>query len=179
VRVAGPGLLRQWVDEPAEILQHAVTDHDALGRLVGFLHSELAGRWVTPGWTHGDFHPGNVLVGVEGQVSGIVDWSQAREHDLPAVDIAFWLLTLRGPGQRRELGARVAARLGRGPCWGPGEKRMLQRHMLGDPVGEEALLLLAWLRHVSGNLAKSQRYAASPLWTRRNVAPVMRQVAGA
>jgi hypothetical protein len=38
------------------------------------------------------------------------------------------------------------------------------------------LLLLAWLRHVTDNLAKSARYAASPVWSRRNIAPVLRRV---
>jgi aminoglycoside phosphotransferase (APT) family kinase protein len=169
-------LLGQWVDEPAGLLREVVGDTRRLDRLVRFLYAQLDHRWVTLGWTHGDFHPGNLLV-EDGRVTGIVDWSQAREHDLGAIDIACWLLTVPGPGQRRELGARVAARLARPRCWSAEESRMLHRHMLGDPVSGQAILLLAWLRHVAGNLAKSERYATSPLWSRRNIHPVVRRVA--
>ena len=47
----------------------------------------------------------------------------------------------------------------------------------GDLVDGRTLLLLAWLRHVASNLAKSAQYAESPLWSRRNVIPVLRQLA--
>jgi hypothetical protein len=67
----------------------------------------------------------------------------------------------------------VAARLSRQQCWTPAEN-----HLLGDVPAGRPVLLLAWLRHVAGNLAKSGRYASSPLWLRRNVRPVLRQVAG-
>jgi hypothetical protein len=82
----------------------------------------------------------------------------------------------------------VAARLAAGRCWTPAESRLLGLAADGDPVRGDpagsdpaagrALLLLAWLRHVAGNLAKSGRYARSPLWVRGNVWPVLRQVTG-
>ena len=169
-------LLKQLVDEPAGRLREAVRHKDAVDRLAAALRTQLAGRWVTLGWTHGDFYPGNVLIGPAGRVTGIVNWSQVRENDLVILDIVFWLLTVPRPGQPREFGARVAARLDRSPCWRPAESSLLATRAYGDPLSGQALLLLAWLRHVTDNLAKSDRYAASPVWSRRNIAPVLRRV---
>jgi hypothetical protein len=43
----------------------------------------------------------------------------------------------------------------------------------GPPCPSGPLLLLTWLRHVGGNLADSTRYAANPVWMRRNVRSVL------
>ncbi len=169
-------LLGRLVDEPAGRLRSAVPRKDAVDRLVAALHTRLAGRRVRLGWTHGDFYPGNVLVGPSGRVTGIVDWSQVREDDLVILDTAFWLLTIPRAGQPHEFGARVATRLDRGPCWKSAEIDLLTTLAGGDPIDGEALLLLTWLRHVTDNLAKSDRYTASPVWLRRNVLPVLRRV---
>ena len=61
--------------------------------------------------------------------------------------------------------------------WTLAEKRVLADMADGDLVDGRTLLLLAWLRHVASNLAKSAQYAESPLWSRRNVIPVLRQLA--
>jgi len=178
-------LLDDWVEQPIALLHDVLRPRGeasrALDRVGVLTRAGLAGAQVRLGWTHGDFHPGNVLVGGDGQVTGIVDWDQARERDITTTDLAFWLLTVRAPrrspGRRPEFGGRVAARLGRHECWTPAEKRLLGTAGGSAETGR-ALLLLAWLRHVAGNVAKSGRYAASPLWSRRNVRPVLRQVAG-
>jgi O-antigen/teichoic acid export membrane protein len=167
-----PDLVRRWVDEPAARVRRVLPPGSRIDALAAGLRHRLAGRRVTLGWTHGDFHPDNVLADGD-RVSGIVDWSQAREHDLAALDLVLWLLTVPRPGQPRALGARVAARLTQPDCFSPSEQRLLD---LGSLDGR-TLLLLAWLRHVGGNLAKSQRYATSPIWLRRNVLPVLRQAA--
>jgi glycosyltransferase involved in cell wall biosynthesis len=172
-------LLRRWADEPARLLARVARSGHAVDRVTAALHAGLTGRQVSLGWTHGDFHPGNLLLGADGQVTGIVDWDQARELDNIAADLAFWLLTTpeRRSG-RQEFGERVAARLAAPRCWTPDESRLLGPLAAGDAATARALLLLTWLRHVTGNLAKSRRYAHSPLWLRRNVHPVLRQVAG-
>lgn len=184
VGVAG-ALLDEWVEQPIVLLRDATAPRGeasrALDRIGVLLRAGLAGAQVRLGWTHGDFHPGNVLVGADGEVTGIVDWDQARDRDITTIDLAFWLLTVRSsgpaPGRRQEFGGRVATRLGRHECWTPAEKRLLGTAGGSAETGR-ALLLLAWLRHVTGNLTKSGRYAASPLWSRRNIRPVLRQVAG-
>jgi O-antigen/teichoic acid export membrane protein/aminoglycoside phosphotransferase (APT) family kinase protein len=175
VRVADDALLWRLVDEPAERLRKSVRRKEPVDRLVTALRTQLAGRSLTLGMTHGDFYLGNVLVDPAGRITGIVDWGQVHEDDLVILDIAFWLLTIPKPAQPREFGARVAARLDRGSCWWPAESDLLATFANGCPVSGQALLLLAWLRHVTDNLAKSDRYAASPVWSRRNILPVLRR----
>jgi aminoglycoside phosphotransferase (APT) family kinase protein len=174
VRVADDALLRGWVDEPVAEIARAVDDTASLDRMAAGLHDYLAGRRVTLGWTHGDFYSGNVLAGPDGLVTGIVDWSQAREQDLLALDLVFWLLTVPAPGHPRAFGARVATGLSK--PWTTAESRLIGTVMDGDTLSKRALLLMAWLRHVAGNLEKSDRYADSALWARRNIAPVLRAV---
>ena len=175
VRVADDALLRSWVDEPVAEIARAVDDTASLDRMAAGLHEYFAGRRVTLGWTHGDFYPGNVLAGPDGLVTGIVDWSQAREQDLIALDLVFWLLTVPGRREPRSFGGRVAAGLGQ--PWTEVESSLIGTVTDGDPISKRALLLLAWLRHVAGNLEKSDRYADSVLWSRRNITPVLKAVA--
>jgi aminoglycoside phosphotransferase len=177
VKVADEALLGRWVDQPAERISMALPSSRVVSLLAGALRADLAGRPLTLGWTHGDFHPGNLLVTADGRVTGIVDWGEARELDLPVLDLAFWLLTVPAPGQPREFGKRIAVRLSRGEFWTPAETRLLGRVTDGGLAAGRTLLLLAWLRHVGSNLGKSGRYASSPLWLRWNVVPVLRQVA--
>ncbi len=173
--MADDDLLRCWVDEPVAEIARALPETATLERMAAGLRDYLAGRLVTLGWTHGDFYSGNVLAGNNGTVTGIVDWSQARERDLLALDLVFWLLTVPAHGEPRAFGARVAAGLRQ--FWTPAESRLIGTVTDGDPVSKRALLLLAWLRHIAGNLEKSDRYADSLLWSRRNIAPVLRAVA--
>ncbi len=173
--VISPALLRELVDGPAGQLRQVAGQTAAVDRLAAALRERLAGRRVVLGWTHGDFYPGNVLASADGQVTGIVDWSQARERDLAILDVAFWLLTLPCLAGGQPLGAEVAARLGGGSCWSPAESRLLAEYS-GDPVNGRALLLLVWLRHVADNAAKSGRYAGGTRWARRNVLPVLERV---
>ena len=177
VRVADNAMLRCWVDEPVAEIARAVENTASLDRMAAELHEYFAGRKVTLGWTHGDFYSGNVLAGPDGLVTGIVDWSQAREQDLLALDLVFWLLTVPapGPGYPRSFGSRVAAGL-RQP-WTIAESGLIGTVIDGDPISKRVLLLLAWLRHVAGNLEKSDRYADSVLWARRNISPVLKAAA--
>lgn len=168
-----PPLLDRLVDEPIARLRAVVPRNDALDRLASALYSDLTGRRITLGWTHGDLAPGNVLI-TGRQLAGIIDWGNVREQDLTSLDLAFWLLTVARLGQPRELGGRVAARLRRSQPWLPAESRLLTRHAQGDSISGRTLLLLAWLRHVTDNLAKSERYGRSPVWSRLNVTPVLR-----
>ncbi|TQF73954.1 phosphotransferase [Rhodococcus spelaei] len=172
-------LLVRWVDEPSEVLRRAVRPGKscaAIDRLVAALHDDLEGRPVRLGWTHGDFHPGNLMLADSGSVSGIIDWGRAHPDDLAVLDTTHWLLTSPVPGRRKEFGRRVADRLAAESCWSPAETLMLHSSQPADPLPARALLLLSWLRHVTDNLSKSQRYTSSPIWMHRNVIPVLRQV---
>jgi aminoglycoside phosphotransferase len=168
-------MLGSWVDDAAAWVCTAVPSASTVASLTGELHALLAGRTVLLGWTHGDFFPGNLLLGADGQVTGIVDWAGARPRDLVALDVAFWLLTAPVPGRRRSFGADVAARLRHDRCWTATEWRLLAPLVDGGQQAGRAILLLTWLRHVAGNLAKSDRYALSPLWRQRAIMPVLRR----
>ena len=45
-------------------------------RLADALYSDLAGREMTVGWTHGDFHLGNIIVGPDRRVTGSLTWAR-------------------------------------------------------------------------------------------------------
>jgi aminoglycoside phosphotransferase len=176
-RVVDDALLNHLVDKPAELVKTALPSADVIDRLTQALRSGLAGRTVTLGMTHGDFTAGNVLADNDARVTGIVDWGDAREDDLPALDIAFWLLTVPGQGRIGGLGRWVAARLDREQCWTPAERRALATVAEDELTDGNTLLLLAWLRHIASNLEKSDTYAESPLWSHRAILPVLRQLA--
>ena len=67
VRVVDETLLADWVDEPAQRIRMALPSNGVIGRLAGALRADLADRPLTLGWTHGDFHSGNLLVGADGR----------------------------------------------------------------------------------------------------------------
>ena len=167
-------LLERWVNLPAERIRRALPSCDSVQRLTEVLRGELAGRSLTLGWAHGDLHPGNLLVSAAGQVTGIVDWGEASERDLPVLDLAFWLLAADAAGQQREFGERVAARLSHGRVWTPAETRRLDGATDGLADGR-TVLLLAWLRHVASNLANTNCAENVP-WLRRNIVAVLREV---
>jgi O-antigen/teichoic acid export membrane protein/Ser/Thr protein kinase RdoA (MazF antagonist) len=173
-------LLHAMVLVPVESLRTMLTGREIacgqLDRLADELGTAVAGRSLRLGWTHGDFHPGNVLVSATGRISGLVDWSQARDADLAELDLALWLLTSASLRRYGSFGRQVADRLSATSPWTRSELNLLDRGV-GRQLPPRAVLLLAWLRHVTENLAKSERYAASPLWTRRAVLPVLRELA--
>lgn len=173
-------LLRRWVRDPVARLRAAVASNarlvDDASRLEALLHGHLAHRTLTLGWAHGDFHTGNLLLDGRGAVCGVLDTGQAQDRDLPVLDLAHWLLTLPGAEGRRQLGARVTARLGTAECWSEDEIRFLSLAPGGGELPGSVLLLLCWLRHVDTNLVKSDRYRTNMIWLRRNVIPVLRKV---
>jgi len=112
-------------------------------------------------------------------VTGIVDWELARPADLPLVDVATVLLAARMQASRHELG-RVVCDFLAGLDWSEDERRILAdagAGLPGEAIDGRALVLLCWLGHVSGNLAKASGYATHERWLRGNVAPVAEAVA--
>jgi len=183
--VAAPAFIRQWVDAPLDTLARhgpgrAGLSAAAVGHVRRELCDALAGRRIAVGWIHGDFVPGNILVDpAAARVTGIVDWELARPADLPLVDVATVLLAARMQASRHELG-RVVCDFLAGLDWSEDERRILAdagAGLPGEAIDGRALVLLCWLGHVSGNLAKASGYATHERWLRGNVAPVAEAVA--
>lgn len=73
------------------------------------LANELLPRWKawTAGpdfdgvdvWLHGDLHPGNLVVGPDGHLAGVIDWGDLTSGD-PACDLATAWLTFDETGRR-------------------------------------------------------------------------------
>ncbi|MEU7699507.1 phosphotransferase [Streptomyces sp. NPDC039028] len=143
------------------------------------LHTGLAGRTLTAGRTHGDYHPGNILVDeADGTPSGVIDWADSLPDGPCAVDSYLFVLALRQQRERRELGQIVAEAVRRGGLL-PEDRALLGHADVPPPRQErdEALLpLLTWLWHVAGNAAKSARYGRSRRWVAGNVVPVLTEV---
>ncbi|MFC4947696.1 phosphotransferase [Pseudonocardia sp. GCM10023141] len=177
VRV-GDEQLRRWVREPmAEVIAALPrSQRAAAAELESALVEQLAGRVLSTGRTHGDYAPENLLVDDWGRVVAIVDWCQAEEDGLPVLDVVCFLLRSENLTRGTELGTLVLDRLADAR---PTEHELLARaqRMLGGEVLDVGLLtLLGWLAHVAHNLRKSPTFAANPVWVRRNLVSVIREV---
>lgn len=167
----------RWVHRPAGRVRAVVrgAHRAALDRVETELAATLSGREAARGWAHGDFNRTNVLIARDGngeaRVSGVVDWVDGEPDGLVGAD-AVTLLLFEAVLAGRELGPEVLARLADpGPVAGVVDRMV--RHADGPGLPVRPLLLLTWLRHVGGNLADSTRYAANPVWMRRNVRAVL------
>jgi hypothetical protein len=180
---AGPGAQRVegWVADPLATVRGQVpwcrtgAGEAGLTAVGGRLRDALARRPGAVGWTHGDYHPGNLLLDERlSRVTGVVDWGEARESDPVAVDAYTWVITLRCLLTGAGLGA-VVARIVREGALDPADLDLLARAGLADRADDAApdFALLAWLRHVAANVAKSPRYGRSRIWFRRAVSPVL------
>jgi aminoglycoside phosphotransferase (APT) family kinase protein len=164
--------VRDWNAHRRNGQKHA----PAIDRLETELHKALSGRTVTVSRTHGDFTPGNILMEEGGRrITGVLDWELSRQADLPLVDVIQFLLAGRMLTHKRELGDIMRDLLGT-TSWTDEERQILahaQAALPGDTLDSRAMLLLAWLRHVSDNLNKSAHYATHWLWTAKNVDGVL------
>ncbi|GAA2629658.1 phosphotransferase family protein [Streptomyces vastus] len=174
-----------WVDPQLAVLAEEIQwcrhgrGADATAVLREHLVRALTGRRMLVAWTHGDFHPGNVLLGRQyGAPLGVIDWAGAVPDGPSVIDCHTFVLTLRHQREGRQFGRVVADVVRR-------DSLLLEdRHLLAeagvltaDDRGETALTLLTWLWHVANNVAKSARYGRSHRWVAENVVPVLREVA--
>ncbi|UCF98446.1 MAG: phosphotransferase, partial [Spirochaetaceae bacterium] len=175
--------LMRWIDKPLSSLKTMVTAYlhndgteEAVDRLQTELHSALAGRSLTAGWVHGDFVPGNLLFTPDGaSVTGIVDWDLASPEDIPQLDLTWFLIATRMAVEKRELGDVLRDLLERLE-WRADEQQLLETargRLTGDGLDSRSALLLCWLRHVTGMIYKSNRYATHRLWVAKNVVGVL------
>lgn len=141
------------------------------------LRSAIDGKIMELSWTHGDFSPGNLILNTEDYMAqAVIDWGQARARGIPAIDVMFWLMTVTGVAERRQLGSIVCELLTHA------ELSQCRICSLASDAIEQANLnhhdvaLWCWLLHIAGNLEKSQQYSHHPMWWAANVEPVLRAV---
>ncbi|MFF3448103.1 phosphotransferase family protein [Streptomyces sp. NPDC002667] len=144
------------------------------------LDAALTGAVLTEGWTHGDYHPGNVLLGRDPlRVTGVFDWSSGRADGPCEIDAYSFALALRSTVTGRPLGGLVAETLRTGRV--PDADRTLLALAGLDPydgvVDPVAIPLLSWLWHVVNNVRKSPRFGHSYGWLTHTVAPVLGECA--
>ena len=110
-------LLGQWVVEPLAALTKLCRRLDphlirGVDRLETTLRRALIRRRVPVSWTHSNYTPRNVRVdGVQGPVTGIVDWSGAGHSRLALLDEYLMILTVSCQVEQADLGTLVAERL--------------------------------------------------------------------
>jgi len=187
-------LLRRWVIEPLAGLTDLCRRLDPrlvpeVGRLGTMLRQALVG-WCTPvSWTHGDYIPGNVRVaGVQGPVTGIVDWGGARPGQPALIDEYLMILTASCQVERADLGTVVAERLRAGGLLD--RERNALRAARGRPdadigdgrriderIDERVGILLTWLHHAVDLWRKCATHPNHQTWWATNVAPVLDAVA--
>ncbi|MBB4711035.1 phosphotransferase family protein [Streptomyces luteogriseus] len=178
------GRVAEWVKPRLAVLAEEVgwcrhgEGARALVALRERVERDLAGRHLLVGWTHGDYHPGNVLLSEHrGDLSGVIDWAGAVPDGPSLLDCHTFVLTMRHQLAGREFGGVVADVVRRASLL-PGDRRLLAdvRALPSGRRAETAVTLLTWLWHVAGNLEKSARYARSHRWVADNVVAVLGEV---
>ena len=148
----------------------------SIDRLAVWLRQSLLGLELEVGWTHGDFHLGNVLIDDFGNhVVGVVDWGRAEPDGLTVLD-GFTLIVLeraKSAGEEissfvlellRDVGLPLADRAHIDVL---GElQALLSRE---SSVDLRCLLMLTWLKHVANNLKNGDRTRLHGLWRLRTV----------
>jgi hypothetical protein len=148
---------------------------EATDRLDTQLRRALDGRQLDVSWVHGDFTPGNVMMGWDATtVHGILDWGQARPDAFPDLDVVLWLTALECQVRRWSMSRFVGAVLA-APSWRTSTLLQISRAEITHfDIGHHELVLWCWLEHVTGNLRKSERYEQHTWWWAANVEPVLR-----
>ncbi|WP_327319392.1 phosphotransferase family protein [Streptomyces sp. NBC_01235] len=176
--------LGDWVDPRLSVLAEEVRwcrrgeGAEAMTLLRDRLVRALAGRSLLVAWTHGDFHPGNVLLTRRhGDLCGVIDWAGALPDGPAMLDCHTFVLTMRHQLEGRQFGHVVADVVRRASLL-PEDRRLLAEAgvLASDSEGETAFTLLTWLWHVAGNVAKSARYGRSHRWVADNVVSVLNEV---
>lgn len=176
------GRLEAIVDRPVQTVRENTTAgflgrrSHAIDRLTQWLRRSLIDQELECGWSHGDYHLGNVLVNDNSnEVVGIIDWGRAESDGLTLLDGFTLIIFERAVFAGEEIGSFVlellrdvtAAYIDRSH---PEVLVELRALLIGDSeVDLRCLLILTWLKHVANNLRFEDRARAHGLWRLRTV----------
>jgi O-antigen/teichoic acid export membrane protein/GT2 family glycosyltransferase len=181
--------LHRWVGEPLTLMADVCRRMEprllpAVDHVGEILCSALMQRRLLVSWTHGDFTPDNIQVdGMDGPITGIVDWGGARSNQLAMLDGYLLALGVSRQVEESELGALVRRRLLAGGLV-LRERRPLREVYNSaeasteacDRLDERSAILLAWLHHAADMWRKCDNYHDHRIWWAANIAPVLRTV---
>jgi hypothetical protein len=186
-------LLGQWVIEPLACLTELCRRHDPrlvpqVDRLQTILRQALVRRRMPVSWTHGNYTPRNVRVaGVQGPVTGLVDWGEAGPGRLALIDEYLMILTASCQVERADLGTVVTERLRAGGL-SDRERNALRAardrsntdsgdcERIDECVDERIAILLTWLHHAVNLCRKRPTDRHRDIWT-TIMAPVLNYAA--
>ncbi|GAA1613709.1 phosphotransferase family protein [Catellatospora bangladeshensis] len=167
-----------WVDLPLRRLDaYAATRprgdrlRQGIRRLQDEIVGTLSGRSVRTSLIHGDFWPGNLLVGSGADVTGVVDWDHAAARQLPLHD----LLHLHVLAHRLAHGAELGDVVLRALHHGLSDALDVPAQRVGtwlDGIPQRPAVLLYWLRHIR-LFIDSEGHHDNPRWLRGNVERVL------
>jgi hypothetical protein len=187
-------VFRRWVVEPLAGLAPMCRRLDPrlvpeLDRLETMLRRTLRARRMPVSWTHGGYTPASVRVaGVQGAVTGIVDWAGAQPGRPALIDEYLMILTASCQVERADLGAVVTERLRAGGL-SDRERNTLRsardrsdedigdRECIDERIDERVAILLTWLHHAADLCRRRATHPTHHTWWATNVAPVLDAVA--
>ncbi len=182
--VVDSALLGSWVDESLEVLAGVAgrsclrAPATALTRLRVELQQTI-GEPALVSWVHGDLCVDNVRCSERGTMTGIADWTEAREQNPVDLDACTLALTAWATLTGRSMGAVTVRCLRVGGWTGLASGHLgVSRRLLAPRTGldERSVVLLSWLRHVAMNVARLGQYGENPVWLRSNVGQVLREL---
>jgi thymidylate kinase len=141
---------------------------DVVARLGAALCTEIGGRTMTVGTIHGDYWAGNILLADDGTVTGIVDWDSAGWSELPLHDPVHLVLRSRAAASSRPLGSLVRDLID-GGAWSPPAERIIEP--VRDGLTDRTIVLLYWIRAVTGSAERHPTVASQAHWVRAAVLP--------
>ncbi len=175
-------ILEAIVDRPIDVLRANTPGGvwqcrvRAIDRLSQWLRQSLLGTDLEVGWTHGDYHLGNVLIDdVDNHIVGVIDWGRAESDGLAVLDGCTLIILEQAKCAGTELGIFLLQLLNDVEL-APSER------VFSDALGAlqalvhdeshvdlRCLLMLTWLKHVANNLKYENGTRSHALWRLRTV----------
>lgn len=171
----GEDLVDRWVSSRIARVEALALQADPDGpwrdvaeRLERSLRDDVGGRTMTVATIHGDYWADNLLVGDDGAVTGIVDWDSAGSEEPPLHDPVHLVLRSQAATWSMPLGRMVRDMIDGRP-WSPSIVRIVEP--VRDGLDDRAIMLLYWLRAVTGSAERHPEAASEARWIRAAILP--------
>jgi thiamine kinase-like enzyme len=176
----------QWVGDRLNLLATAVQNLpgskallESIKHLKDDLQDKLIGKQFDSSWIHGDYVPGNILATKDGsEITGIIDWELAHPIELPGLDMAQFIMAAGIYTQGMEMG-QIVINILKDQDMGSEIRAGLyaiEKYLPASTPDIKTLVVLAWLRHVSTNMIKSETYMSHLYWVMENIESVLKKI---